>query len=83
MAKVVGIPLSAAELNQPYRLVRVLIQDAARLTYLGELHLYLSTQITVHKRTPFAGPLLINVAGEHHALAHDMAELLLVAPEHA
>jgi DtxR family transcriptional regulator, Mn-dependent transcriptional regulator len=82
MAKVVGIPLSRAELDQPYRLVRVLIQDAARLTYLGELHLYLNTLITVHKRTPFAGPLLIDVAGEHYALAHDMAELLLVAPEH-
>lgn len=82
MAKVGGIPLSGAELDQPYRLVRVLIQDAERLTYLGELHLYLNTLITVRKRTPFAGPLLIDVAGEHHALAHDMAELLVVAPEH-
>jgi len=29
---IVGVPLSAAELDQPYRLVRVLLQDADRLT---------------------------------------------------
>jgi DtxR family transcriptional regulator, Mn-dependent transcriptional regulator len=83
MAKVGGIPLSSAELDHPYRLIRVLIQDAERLTYLGELHIYLNSIITVRKRTPFAGPLLIDVAGERHALAHNMAEWLLVTPAHA
>jgi DtxR family transcriptional regulator, Mn-dependent transcriptional regulator len=80
MEAVDGIPLSRAVLNQPYRLVRVLFQDAERLTYLAELRLSLDTVITVRKFTPFAGPLLINVAGEQHALAHDLAQLLLVAP---
>ncbi len=77
---VIGIPLSMAELNQPSRLVRVLIQDGQRLNYLGSLGLYPNATVTLLKRAPFAGPLLIDVNGDHHALAHDMAELLLVTP---
>lgn len=78
VADVTGIPLSIAELNQPQRLVRVLMQDPERLNYLGSLGLYPNANITLLKRAPFSGPLLIDVDGEHHALAHDMAELLLV-----
>ncbi|MFZ4660504.1 MAG: metal-dependent transcriptional regulator [Caldilineaceae bacterium] len=77
---ITGVPLSATELDQPYRLVRVLLQDADRLNYLGSLGLYPNATVTLLKRAPFAGPLLINVNGDHHALAHDMAELLLVTP---
>jgi len=77
---VAGAPLSMAELNQPYRLVRVLIQDPERLNYLGSLGLYPNATVTLLKRAPFAGPLLVDVNGEHHALAHDMAEQLLVTP---
>lgn len=80
MEMVPGIPLSEAELNHPCRLVRVLIQDADRLNYLGTLGLYPNATVALLKRAPFAGPLLIAVNGEHHALAHDMAEQLLVAP---
>ncbi|MEZ4862287.1 MAG: metal-dependent transcriptional regulator [Caldilineaceae bacterium] len=75
-----SMPLSLAELDHPYRLARVLVQDGERLNYLGSLGLYPNALITLLKRAPFAGPLLIDVNGEHHALAHDMAELLLVVP---
>jgi len=78
---VIGIPLSTALLDQPLRLLRVLIQDADRLNYLGSLGLYPNAIVTLLKRAPFSGPLLIDVNGEHHALAHDMAELLLVSPQ--
>ena len=77
---ITGVPLSAAELDLPYRLVRVLLQDADRLNYLGSLGLYPNATVILLKRAPFAGPLLININGDHHALAHDMAELLLVTP---
>lgn len=73
-----GILLSAAELNRPYRILRVLVQDPERLIYLGTLHLYPNTEVTVLRRAPFNGPLLVEVAGEHHALAHEMAEFLVV-----
>jgi len=79
--KVAGVPLSVAELNRPYRLMQVLMQDQERLSYLGALGLYPNATVTLLKRTPFDGPLLIDIDGEHHALAHDMAELLLVKPQ--
>ncbi len=79
--KVVGIPLSSAELDQPYRLVRVLMQDQERLSYLGTLGLYPNATVMLLKRAPFAGPLSITVSGEQHALAYAMAELLLVTPQ--
>jgi DtxR family Mn-dependent transcriptional regulator len=75
-----GLPLSGADLDVPYRLVRVLMQDEDRLRYLGALGLYPNAQVTLLERAPFDGPLLIDVAGAHHALAHDMASLLLVYP---
>ena len=75
---VTGESLTVAELNRPYRLVRVLVQDTERLSYLGTLGLFPGAEIMLLKRAPFAGPLLVDVAGEHHALAHEMAELLLV-----
>lgn len=77
---IIGLPLSSAELEQPYRLARVLMQDEDRLRYLGSLGLYPNVQITLLERAPFDGPLLIDVEGEHHALAHDMAKLLVVSP---
>lgn len=73
-----GIPLTAASLKHPYRIVRVLIQDPDRLVYLGTMHLYPNTRVMVLKRAPFAGPLLIEVEGEHHALAYDLADALVV-----
>jgi DtxR family Mn-dependent transcriptional regulator len=75
---VAGIPLSGAELRRPYRVLRVLAQDPERLAYLGSMHLFPHAIVTVLKHAPFAGPLLIAVEGEHHALAHDLAEVLLV-----
>lgn len=74
-----GIPLSMAEPNRVYRVARVLVQDADRLIYLGGMGLYPNAAVTVLKRAPFAGPLLVEVDGEHHALAHELADLLIVA----
>lgn len=78
---IMGIPLSAAELNRPYRLVRVLLQDQERLSYLGALGLYPNAILTLLKRAPFEGPLQLEIAGVHHALAYDMAQQLLVVGE--
>jgi len=75
----VGAPLSSAKIDQPYTVVRVLLQEPERLVYLGSLGLYPNAQVIVRKRAPFDGPLLIEVADEHHALAHDLAETIIVA----
>lgn len=78
VAEVAGIPLCDAKTDATYRLVRVLVQDSERLHYLGSLGLYPNVEVTLLKRAPFDGPLLIDVAGEHHALSHEMARCLLV-----
>jgi DtxR family transcriptional regulator, Mn-dependent transcriptional regulator len=78
--KVAGLPLTSVDLNVPHRLVRVLMQDEDRLRYLGSLGLYPNVQVMLLERAPFDGPLLIDVDGAHHALAHEMAKLLLVFP---
>jgi DtxR family Mn-dependent transcriptional regulator len=67
-------------MDAPHRLVRVLMQDEERLRYLGSLGLYPNVQITLLERAPFDGPLLIDVDGAHHALAHEMAKFLVVSP---
>lgn len=75
-----GVPLNRIQVDRAHRLVRVLLQDQERLNYLGSLGLYPNAVITLLERSPFDGPLLVDVDGAHHALAYDMAEYLLVEP---
>lgn len=74
----IGIPLIRAELDHPYRLVRVLMQDSERLSYLGSLGFYLGATVILRRQSPFSGPLLVDVGDEQHAVAYEMAEKLLV-----
>lgn len=74
-----GLPLTEAETDVDYRLARVLMQDEKRLRYLGSLGIYPNAKIRVLEKSPFDGPLLVEIEGEHHALAFDMAASLLVA----
>lgn len=64
--------------DQPARLARVRTQDSGRLRYLGSLGLYPGAHVTVLGRAPFDGPLMLDVDGHQHMLAHEMARLLLV-----
>lgn len=75
-----GSPLSKAEVGHTYRLVRVLSQDSERLAYLGQLGLHLNVEVLLRQQSPFDGPVLVEVNGEAHALAYDMAALLQVVP---
>lgn len=75
-----SLPLSSAEPGRAYRLVQVLSHDNERLAYLGTLGLHPEVEIDLRERAPFDGPLLLEVAGEAHALAFEMAALLQVAP---
>ncbi len=77
---IAGLPLTLADVGHTYQLARVLMQDPERLTYLGSLGLIPGASVILRKRAPFAGPLLVDVGGEHHALAHEMAEVLIVTP---
>ena len=78
-----GHPLSEAEAGRAYILVRVLSQERERLAYLGGLGLNLNVEMYLREQAPFDGPLLVEVAGEEHALAIEMAALLQVVPASA
>lgn len=82
VAQTPGTPLSAGKLNCRYRVVRVLSQRADRLAYLGALGLYPDVEVRLLEKTPFKGPLLVEVNGTPHALAYEMAALLQVVPVH-
>lgn len=56
----------------------VIDESAALLDYLTALHLQPGMPITVCAHAPFAGPLTVEIAGERHALARNLAERLLV-----
>lgn len=73
-----GLPLSEVPTGRPYEIVRVLAQAPTRLMYLGELGLRPGAELTLHERAPFDGPLLLSIDGERHALAHELAAVLLV-----
>lgn len=74
-----GISLNHAELQRSYRLVRVLVQDQERLGYLGTLGLLPNAIVSVLERAPFNGPLLIDVNNAHHAIAYELAEMLVIS----
>ena len=75
-----SLPLSKAEAGHTFRLVRVLSQDTERLAYLGRLGLILNAEVHLREYAPFDGPVLVEVDGEAHALAIEMAALLQVVP---
>ncbi len=75
---IAGLPLSNGEIDVDYRLARVLMQDDDRLRYLGSLGIYPSVKLRILEKSPFNGPLLVDISGAHHALAFDMAASLLV-----
>lgn len=80
MAAVEGQPLSHAIIGERQRITRVLMQNAAQLSYLGTIGLYLDAEVTLLERAPFKGPLLVDVDGVHHAVAFEVGERLLAAP---
>ncbi len=63
------------------RVVRVRCQEPEMLRYLGTLGIYPGTSVTVRERAPFEGPLLVDVEGQVHALAHAVAKEIDVTPE--
>lgn len=76
--ELLGLPLTKAELGCTARLLRVHAQDGERLRYLGELGLYPGAEVAVLERAPFHGPLLVEVNGQAHMLAFELAGELTV-----
>jgi DtxR family Mn-dependent transcriptional regulator len=71
-------PLSALEPGCTACLARVGDQTPALLAYLTELRLTPGAFITIIRREPFEGPLMIAVHGRRHVIAADLAATLFV-----
>jgi DtxR family transcriptional regulator, Mn-dependent transcriptional regulator len=84
LAEVVdGRPLTEMKSGCTARLLRVHAQDGERLRYLGDLGLYPGAEVAVLERAPFQGPLLVQVNGNPHMLAYELAvELSVEACSH-
>jgi DtxR family Mn-dependent transcriptional regulator len=52
--------------------------DPALLRYLAELGLFPKRRVTIIERAPFGGPLTVEVDGERHAIAIELAERIAV-----
>jgi DtxR family transcriptional regulator, Mn-dependent transcriptional regulator len=73
-----GQPLTEIEAGRWVKIIRVLSMDSERLSYLGSLGLYPSTQIRLLEKAPFKGPLTLEVEGDHYSIASEMADRILV-----
>jgi DtxR family Mn-dependent transcriptional regulator len=88
-----GDPIPTAELElvtDPARMLGELVcgdeavilcvpdSDPALLRYLGELGLFPERHVTIVERAPFGGPLTVEVEGERHAIAIELAERIAV-----
>ncbi|HEY1480718.1 MAG TPA: metal-dependent transcriptional regulator [Gaiellales bacterium] len=88
-----GDPIPTAELElitDPARMLGELVcgdeavilcvpdSDPALLRYLGELGLFPERRVTIVERAPFGGPLTVEVEGERHAIAIELAERIAV-----
>lgn len=69
-----GPTLADIPLDMPAQITRVRCQQPEILRYLGSLGIYPGKRVIVRERAPFEGPLLIEVEGTTHALAHHVGK---------
>ncbi len=72
--------LADLEIGRPAVVSRIGEQRPAILRYLARLGLFPQVVVVVRERAPFKGPLLVEVDGVAHAISHDMAQSVFVAP---
>lgn len=78
-----GVPLDALPPGHTGIVRCIVDESSAMLDYLLSLELRPGARVRLDSLAPFGGPLLIEVAGERHALARDVAARLLVEVEEA
>lgn len=78
VAELDGVPLTDLAVGNEGRVLRVSEDDDAILTYVGSLGLYPGVQVRIVSVAPFAGPLVVSVGGEEHAIAREVAAIICV-----
>jgi DtxR family Mn-dependent transcriptional regulator len=78
-----GTPLDMLSPGQSAILRCIMDESAPLLDYLLTLGLQPGIRVRLHSVAPFAGPLLVDIAGESYALSREVAARLLVDVEEA
>ncbi len=75
------VPLAELPISQRGTVLQVSDDDASRLRYLGELGLVPGAVVTVLDRTPFGGPLKLDVGGVERLVGPMLAQVVMVEPQ--
>lgn len=73
-------PLSGAEIQQTYKISRIMTRLPDRLEYLKALGLIPDAELQLLNHAPFQGPLQIQLGREYRIIGHSLADLILVMP---
>lgn len=74
-----GIPLTEVTAGEGGTFSRVSDSDPEMLRFLDERGIRPGAEITVRERTPFGGPLMIDVSGSEHAIGSELAERMIIS----
>jgi DtxR family Mn-dependent transcriptional regulator len=75
------LSLAELELSREGTVVQVSDDDGSRLRYLAELGLVPGARVTILERTPFGGPIKLQVGGVERMVGPTLAEVVMVEPE--
>ena len=63
------------------RVLEVEVEEAEQLRYLGSLDLYPGAEVEVVQKSPFEGPVSLQVNGSPRVISHSLAQRIRVRPD--
>ncbi len=75
--------LDQVEPGEAHRVLEVRVQEPEQLRYLGSLNLRPGARVEVVERSPFDGPVTLDVEGEPAVISHALAQRILVRADDA
>jgi DtxR family Mn-dependent transcriptional regulator len=73
--------LGELEPGERRRVLEVEVEEPEQLRYLGSLDLYPGAEVRVTGRSPFEGPVQLEVNGSPQVISHALAQRIRVRPE--
>lgn len=63
------------------RVLEVEVEEPEQLRYLGSLDLYPGAEVEVVRKSPFEGPVTLQVNGSPQVISHELAQRIRVRPD--
>jgi DtxR family Mn-dependent transcriptional regulator len=73
--------LGDLEPGDPRRVLEVEVEEPEQLRYLGSLDLYPGAEVEVVRKSPFEGPVSLQVNGSPQVISHSLAQRIRVRPD--